>query len=79
MIVTHDLGGEYGHGAHKCVASTVCKSVSKLAARKNYNGGRSKTLYPWQVKKLYIHLYDENVVNMDWSQPLEVFGGSTAL
>lgn len=25
---------------------------------------------PWQVKKLYLHLYEQNPVKMDWRKPL---------
>ena len=79
VVVTHDLGGEYGHGAHKCVAAVTCKAVEKLGAKANYNGGRSKKLDPWQVKKLYIHLYEKNSITMDWGEPQECYGGKTCL
>jgi hypothetical protein len=32
----------------------------------------------WNTPKLYLHLYRENVITMDWSIPLEHFGGATA-
>lgn len=79
VIVTHDLNGEYGHGAHKAVSSTVCTVVTKLGAKENYNGARSKDLAPWQVKKLYIHLYDKNRITVSWNEPLSAFGGKTGL
>ena len=31
----------------------------------------------WQVKKLYLHLYHENPIEMDWHQPLQAYGGKT--
>ena len=33
---------------------------------------------PWQIKKLYIHLYEQNPVKMDWRKPLAAFDGQTA-
>lgn len=30
------------------------------------------------MPKCYLHLYPENVVDMDWHQPLEAFGGKTS-
>ena len=33
----------------------------------------------WQVKKLYLHLYPENQIDMDWRVPLDSFDGKTAL
>ena len=32
----------------------------------------------WDTPKCYIHLWKENVIDMDWRQPLEAFGGKTA-
>ena len=30
------------------------------------------------MPKCYLHLYAENIIDMDWQQPLEAFGGETA-
>jgi LmbE family N-acetylglucosaminyl deacetylase len=77
VVVTHDLNGEYGHGAHK-----LCADASLYA----FDGAANKTAGPdslkrygaWQVKKLYLHLYPENEVEMDWDIPLTAFSGRTA-
>ena len=37
-----------------------------------------KTLGVWQVPKVYIHLWEENQLAMDWHQPLAAFDGLTA-
>lgn len=79
VVVTHDLNGEYGHGAHKAVAAVTVKAVTKLAAKAKYTGSRSKKLEPWEVKKLYLHLYESNQVVMDWGQPEACFDGKTPL
>ena len=40
--------------------------------------GTVKTLGVWQVPKVYIHLWEENQLTMDWHQPLAAFDGLTA-
>lgn len=78
VIVTHDLRGEYGHVAH------IATSVNTVWAVEN---AADEAVYPesaaqygaWQVKKLYLHLYHQNQIYMDWSKPLAFFGGETAL
>ena len=79
VIVTHDVNGEYGHGAHKACSYAVQKCVEKAADPKAYP--ESAAQYgPWQVKKAYLHLYqsDLGMIDFDWRQPLEAFGGKNA-
>ena len=64
VMVTHDQRGEYGHGAHKVCAEQAMAYVSSDSA--------------WPIQKLYLHLYKENAIVMDWRQPLDFFGGQTA-
>ncbi len=73
VVVTHDRRGEYGHAAH-IVASRLMREGIPLAADASYQPDKGQ---PWQVKKLYLHLYKENALVMDWHQPLEAFGGKT--
>ncbi len=68
VVLTHDLKGEYGHGAHRVCADAAIKALDKAA-----QGDAA-----WQVKKLYLHLYQQNAIVFDWRQPLEFFGGRTA-
>ncbi|MBN1776822.1 MAG: PIG-L family deacetylase [Clostridiales bacterium] len=78
VVVTHDLGGEYGHLEHVATARNTVWAITRTA---------DETCFPesagqygaWQVKKLYLHLYQENEIVMNWSQPLDFFGGETAL
>lgn len=74
VVVTHDLNGEYGHGGHRAVADTVRLSVGYAADASRYaaSAGEYGT---WQVKKLYLHLYAENQIQLDWHTPLARFGG----
>lgn len=75
VVVTHDRKGEYGHGAH-IVASRLMQEGIHLAADAAYQPERGD---PWQVKKLYLHLYRNNEVKMDWDEPLAAFDGKDAL
>ncbi len=78
VVVTHDINGEYGHGAHKLCAYAIQKSISMSG---------DPTVYPdiaekygvWNIKKCYLHLYPENTVTMDWDKPLDAFGGKTGI
>ena len=77
VVVTHDVNGEYGHGAHRVAADTAQKAVS-LAADAAFQHRNLKYAQPWEIKKLYLHLYEEGALRMDWRVPLEAFGGKTA-
>jgi len=77
VVVTQDLQGEYGHGAHKAVADAAARCVS-LAADASFRGRGLEGLKPWRVRKLYLHLYPKNPIRMDWRAPLHAFGGKTA-
>lgn len=68
VVVTHDLKGEYGHGAHRVCADAAIKAIERA----------EKDASAWQVKKLYLHLYKQNALTFDWRQPLDFFGGQTA-
>lgn len=78
VVVLHDVNGEYGHGIHRAVSwlGRKCAELSKEA----WAYPEQAELYGlWDVPKIYIHLYPENQIRMDWHQPLKTFGGKTAL
>ena len=77
VVVSHDFDGEYGHGAHKVCADAMRKCIER-AADPRIEAKQVREYGAWQVKKLYLHLWPENVVDMDWRVPLEAFGGRTA-
>lgn len=77
VLVTQDFGGEYGHGAHRVVADAAVQCVGFAADASKYRDGEHSA--PWQVKKLYIHLYDQHQVRMDWHIPLAAFGGKDSM
>ena len=77
VLLTHDFGGEYGHGAHRVCADAVAHCLA-LAANPDKYPASYKEFGTWNVPKCYIHLYGENVIDMDWRQPLSAFGGKTS-
>lgn len=78
VMVTHDVHGEYGHGAHR-----VCADMARFCVENGANASVQRALAEryglWQVKKLYLHLYEENPIEMNWRVPLAAFGGKTGL
>ena len=77
VVVSHDLDGEYGNGTHVVCARAITEAIS-LAADETQYPDSYDTYGTWQVEKLYLHLYKENPIVMDWDVPLESFGGKTA-
>lgn len=76
VLVTHDIGGEYGHGAHRLCADLATRSLT-LSADPSFDS-ESYALYGGHTpQKLYLHLYRKNGLEMDWDQPLLSFGGRT--
>ena len=77
VVISHDLDGEYGHGTHVLVAAALTEAI-------NYVGDCEK--YPesadeygvWEIQKLYLHLYNENEIVMNYDVPLQAFEGKTA-
>lgn len=68
VVIGHDVNGEYGHGVHKYNTYCLQKALEKDAD--NFDGH--------QVLKTYLHLYEENPIEMNWDIPLEQFQGKTA-
>lgn len=78
VVVTHDVDGEYGHGAHKLCADVMRHCVPR-ANDPEYMPKLAEQYGTWEVKKLYLHLYKENPIVMDWNIPLESMEGKTGL
>ena len=76
VVVAQDENGEYGHGAHRLGVACL-KEAAELAADPGHAVG-DKNWSAWDVPKIYLHLYGERPVVMDWNRPLERFGGKTA-
>lgn len=76
VVVSHDLDGEYGHGAHVFLADALTVALKAAAVAEEYP--ESAVQYgTWQVEKTYLHLYPENPIVMDYDTPYESMGGRT--
>lgn len=77
VVVTHDENGENYHNSH-CVTSAAAKKAVKLAADPDYDPESLAKYGPWTVSKLYLHLYKENQISLDYTKPLPAYGEKTA-
>lgn len=78
VVITHAENGEYGHPQHKMIADAAMECFTRAAdAQKAPDSYQAYG--PWQVKKLYLHLYGEEAEQtvLEWDQPLKAFDGKT--
>ena len=77
VAVGHDLKGEYGHGMHRVYADLLTEAVHRTDDPAFFP--ESVESYGlWQIPKLYLHLYQQQTVTLDYDQPLTAFDGMTA-
>lgn len=77
VVVGHDIQGEYGHGMHMVYTDLLIQALDVIGDETQFSA--SAEFYgTWQLKKMYLHLYEENQVVLDYDQPLESFDGMTA-
>ncbi|MCQ2457409.1 MAG: phosphodiester glycosidase family protein [Clostridia bacterium] len=77
VVVAPDENGE-GTNGMRMMAADAAKQCFTIAADADRYPSAGE---PWQVKKLYLHLYgtkDTQIVH-DWTQPMEKLGGRTGL
>ena len=77
VAVGHDLQGEYGHGMHQVYADLLTKAV-KISNDPNAFPESAQQYGTHGISKLYLHLYGDNCVTMDYDKPLAAFDGMTA-
>ena len=77
VVVGHDIQGEYGHGMHMVYTDLLIKALDVVEDKTKFPESAEK-YGTWQMKKLYLHLYEENPVVLNYDEPLERFGGMTA-
>ncbi len=68
VVVGPDLEGEYGHMQHRLTARLIADAIP-LAMDASYDSESAEEYGVWEVKKVYLHLYPENRIEMDWEQP----------
>lgn len=78
VVVTHDLKGEYGHSAHKACANAMREAVV-AAAKSDRFPDSFKDYETWACSKLYLHLYPQKELYMDWLSPQEALKGKSPL
>lgn len=77
VVVGHDEKGEYSHGQHILNTHLLKQAIYK-ANDSLYDEASFNKYGNWQISKLYLHLYEENPIIMDYDTPLEYFNGKTA-
>ena len=77
VVITQDMAGEYGHGAHKAAVKVVTDVITSKTMDASFDTASAEAYGTWTVKKLYLHLWQEGEITMDWDQPLSFFGGET--
>lgn len=77
VVVGHDEKGEYSHGQHILNTYLLEQAIYK-AADETYAIDSYNKYGTWQISKLYLHLYEQNEITMNYDIPLEYFGGKTA-
>ena len=77
VSVGHDLKGEYGHGMHMVYADLLTKAVDSTNDPTAFPES-AKKYGTWELPKLYLHLYDDNPIVIDYDQPMDVFDGLSA-
>ena len=77
VIVGHDELGEYSHGQH-ILNTYILKQAIMKANDQNYDSGSYEKYGLWSPSKVYLHLYKENKIIMDYDTPLDYFNGFTA-
>ncbi len=78
VVLTHDMNGEYGHGAHRVCADTAIWCVEH-GADPTADPASAKLYGTWDVSKLYLHLYPDNTIEMNWRIPAPALSGRTPL
>lgn len=77
VIVGHDENGEYSHGQH-ILNTYLLKDAIIKANDKDYDLNSYNKYGLWDTPKVYLHLYNENKIIMDYDTPLDYFNGLTA-
>ncbi len=77
VVVSHDLKGENGNGQYILNAETLVKAV-ELANDSSKYPDSAKKYGVWNTPKLYLHLYKDNQIKLNWDESLDFFDGKTA-
>ena len=79
VVVTHDVRGEYGHGAHM-LTEYATELAFQYAADPDIYPDSAAKYGTWTAGKLYVHLYSTNALNtMSLTANLSAFENKTVL
>ncbi len=76
VVITHDINGEYGHGAHMLVSELTLKAIGD-SADKSYHPLSEQMYGTHQVLKTYVHLYEQYPIILDVNRAMAELGGAT--
>lgn len=79
VVVTQDVKGEYGHYHHIIMSNAVIDAVTRYAMDPEYDPDSAMQYGVHTPQKLYVHLWKENRIKLNWRAPLSAFGGKTGL
>ncbi len=74
VAVSHDIGGEYGHGMHRVYTDLLIKSLPITADADQFPASAQK-YGTWELPKLYLHLYGQNTLILDIDTPQDALNG----
>ncbi|MBR1709081.1 MAG: phosphodiester glycosidase family protein [Clostridia bacterium] len=78
VLLSHDVNGEYGHGAHKLCADAAVRCAEN-AGNPDFYSDSAEQYGVWTVQKVYLHLAKEGTIFMNWRVPLSSQEGRTGL
>ena len=77
VVVGHDEKGEYGHGQH-ILNTNILKEAIIKANDSSFADESIKKYGLWNISKLYLHLYHENQLILNYDLPLKTYDNKTA-
>lgn len=76
VAIGHDLKGEYGHGMHMVYADLLTNALDLTNDPTAFPESAQK-YGVWDIPKLYLHLYEENPIVIDYDTPSDALNGMT--
>lgn len=77
VIVSHDINGE-GGDSRRALTGMLMQYAVEAAADPGAYAESAEEFGTWQVKKLYLHLGTERLIEPDFNTPSDALGGLTA-
>lgn len=74
VLVTHDVDGEYGHGAHRLVSKLTLDASSSYADASAFDAS-AEAYGAYAPSKIYVHLWDENEIVLDVKREMPELSG----